>query len=307
MKRLLKYIVSLFFLVISSVTYSQHQLIYGHYLVDPIVLNPAFTGYDKVPVASLSYRNQWTGLEGAPSSQMLTWHARLRDNKNALGLTALRDIIGVSSSVNIRFNYAHEYKLSRKWFLSLGANGGATFAKNNWDNIITVDDQDKSFQGTTSSGIAPNFAFGANIYREDLFISLSIPSFLSYQSIGNKVRPNYNIRNYNYWLAAGYTLHLNEELDLGLGGVLKYLADSPFQGDLTTFISFKKAIKAGLSWRSGDALSALVGYQVSKQFGFGYQYDFTLSAINTVSRGSHELNIRYLFKYEVNTVNPKFF
>jgi len=278
MRVFIKHIIILCVLVAPMVSKGQHQPLYGHYLVDPIIVNPAFTGYDQAPVASLSYRNQWLGLEGSPTSQMFSWHLTMRDDKNALGLTVVRDVIGISSAVSIRANYSHKYKLNPKWTMSLGANAGGSFIRNDWNTVQTYD-----------------------------FISLAIPSFLSHTSIGNKEKITHSFKNYNYWFGGGYVLHPNKLLDIGISGLLKCLVGVPIQGDLTVYAKYNEQIKGGLSWRSGDAISALLAYNVNPQLSIGYQYDYTLSKINTVSNGSHELNIRYLFRYVTNTVKPRFF
>ena len=53
-------------------------------------------------------------------------------------------------------------------------------------------------------------------------------------------------------------------------------------------------VSMGLSYRSGNAMVIQLGYQSSK-INIGYAYDLSLSDINTISTGSHE--ILFIFRF----------
>ncbi|WP_298859611.1 type IX secretion system membrane protein PorP/SprF, partial [uncultured Gimesia sp.] len=78
----------------------------------------------------------------------------------------------------------------------------------------------------------------------------------------------------------------------------------------------------GLSFRPGDALAPMLGYQTSwvKKDGYntinncirvGYSYDLTMSEIKNYSSGSHEVFVTYCFSVLSNPPqnrysNPRF-
>ena len=49
----------------------------------------------------------------------------------------------------------------------------------------------------------------------------------------------------------------------------------------------------GYNTNSLDAVSMIAGFKLSENVTLGYGYDFTLSNINLVSNGSHEIQINY--------------
>jgi hypothetical protein len=61
-----------------------------------------------------------------------------------------------------------------------------------------------------------------------------------------------------------------------------------------------------------DAVAVLFGFVLFKQLKIGYSYDYTLSGLNSVSNGSHEIFANYrillkdLGKLGVKTYNPRF-
>lgn len=90
--------------------------------------------------------------------------------------------------------------------------------------------------------------------------------------------------------------------------MIKAVQNAPLQYDLNANFLIKEKIWAGLSYRSGDAVSAILGVQVSPQFVVSYSYDYTLSQIQKYSQGSHEIALSYVFMYKgKKIVTPRYF
>jgi hypothetical protein len=66
------------------------------------------------------------------------------------------------------------------------------------------------------------------------------------------------------------------------------------QMDLTARVYYKSDYWAGLSWRTNDAVIALLGFRLDKLY-FAYAYDFALTDIRKHSLGSHELTLAVKF------------
>lgn len=55
-----------------AVDMSAQQLpLFSEYLHNSYLINPAFTGWEGITAVSASYRNQWTGMTGAPRTATL--------------------------------------------------------------------------------------------------------------------------------------------------------------------------------------------------------------------------------------------
>jgi hypothetical protein len=67
------------------------------------------------------------------------------------------------------------------------------------------------------------------------------------------------------------------------------------QVDINVTTLFAKTFRGGLAfrqWGTSDALSVLLGYETGN-IKFGYSYDITLSNVQKVSNGTHEIFVRY--------------
>src|SRR5664279_6050206 len=65
-----------FFLMVGCVS-AQQQPYYTQYILNNFILNPALAGIQNYGDVKVSYRNQWAGLKGAPTTLYLTINAPL--------------------------------------------------------------------------------------------------------------------------------------------------------------------------------------------------------------------------------------
>jgi len=287
--------------------FAQHTPLVGHYLNNQMPLNPGFTGYQGSPEVNLSFRKQWMKLEGSPNTQLLSYSTRFKDDKNAIGFIMSRDEIGISSSFGFNASYAHVFKLTKTLNWSLGAAAGIQSLRNNWSLINTTDPNDLAFMLPSSSLIAPYASFGTVLFNKKFFVSLSVLNLITSVQKGASLETGSDFANHTYYMGGGFKHTINADLDLNYGLLVKYHQVAPIQADVTISAEYKQMFKGGVSYRSGDALILLVGYNVNQQFSIGYQYDLTLSALAPYNSGSHEINLRYLFKFYHYTANPQFF
>ncbi|NBW59738.1 MAG: type IX secretion system membrane protein PorP/SprF [Crocinitomicaceae bacterium] len=58
----------------------------------------------------------------------------------------------------------------------------------------------------------------------------------------------------------------------------------------------------GLTYRNSDAIGVLLGFSPIQKFTIGYSYDITINKLASVSRGSHEIVLKYC--YSIKTPKP---
>jgi hypothetical protein len=80
----------------------------------------------------------------------------------------------------------------------------------------------------------------------------------------------------------------------------------------SSFIFLDDRLWVGAGYRTGGAVasSVIIGnlqVNVTPQFMLGYSFDYSLSNINNVMNGVHEIMLRYEFGYKVKAANPRFF
>ncbi|HRK55829.1 MAG TPA: PorP/SprF family type IX secretion system membrane protein, partial [Cyclobacteriaceae bacterium] len=81
-------------LLLTGLSYGQQDPLYSQYINNPMVINPAYAGLNNNLNASLSYRTQWGGFEGNPTTVNVNGHISLVDNRVGAGLLIVQDKIG---------------------------------------------------------------------------------------------------------------------------------------------------------------------------------------------------------------------
>lgn len=65
--------------------HAQQNVVYSHYYLNPFLYNPSFAASNGYSELYLNYRNQWSGLEGAPTTGTISLQLPLNP-KVGLGL-----------------------------------------------------------------------------------------------------------------------------------------------------------------------------------------------------------------------------
>jgi len=300
-------IISFFFL--STILSAQQIPISSQYMTNRLVINPAYAGELGFYSASFSYRKQWVGLEGAPSTQNISIHGPALKGKLGFGLMLFRDVIGVSKENNISASFAYKIKNRNKKSLSFGLSGSAVFTSNQWSQLKTTDINDAVFSADSPQYILPDFSAGIYYKTPQYFVGFSVPMFLQHE-VSNK-SSSFKIKNdfnyYNYLFEAGVNFNMTENIILKPSILARYLPSATSQLDINTIVDFNNLIGFGLSYRTQDAIAGMVQLHITDQLIFGYSYDHTISKLQKYNNGSHEIFLRYDFRYKVKSVNPRFF
>ena len=114
MKILKPFILSLLFVVTFIVKAQETLPIYSDYLSDNVYLvHPSAAGIGNCGKFRLTARNQWAGIEDAPSLQTLSFHTRVGDY-NGVGLIVFNDKNGYHSQQGAQLTYAYHLDLDRE-------------------------------------------------------------------------------------------------------------------------------------------------------------------------------------------------
>ncbi len=280
----------------------------SQYMMNRLIINSAYAGELGFYSASVSYRKQWVGLDGAPSTQNISIHGPAMKGKLGLGLMFFRDVIGVSKENNVSGSFAYKIKGKRKESLSFGISASAVFTTNQWSQISTTDANDLAFSSDSPQYIFPDFSAGIYYKTKNYFVGFSMPMFLQHQLDGSAA--SYTIKNdfsqYNYLIEAGTEFKLNN-ITLKPSVLSRYLPNATFQMDINLIADFNNDLGVGFSYRTQDAIVGLVQFHANDQLIIGYSYDHSISKLQQYNNGSHELFLRYDFRYKVKAFDPRFF
>ncbi|UKN01140.1 type IX secretion system membrane protein PorP/SprF [Paracrocinitomix mangrovi] len=279
--------------------------IISQYMFNDVALNPANTGNQESLSLFADFRAQWVGINGAPMTQSFTAHSPLRNTNSAVGIQFFADQIGVDRNTGIYGSYAYRIPMA-KMKLSFGITGGVSLVKSNYSNLAVNDNSDNLLVDTPL-GILPDCSFGVSLTGKKYFASLSIPFFLSHRFDGNKIIVDHDFNNYNVMLGGGYEFEFGrKKYKLRPSLLLKYNIGNRPQVDINLMAQLHDLFEFGVSFRTEDSVIGLFKFNATKQFAIMYSFGMPITKIGSNQFGSHEIGLRYNFKYQTKIANPRY-
>jgi type IX secretion system PorP/SprF family membrane protein len=277
----------------------------SQYVLNPLGINPAYAGNREALNIALFYRDQWTGIPGAPRTMTLAADAPFMDSKLGLGFILMTDKIGVTKETHILTNYS--YKISMvKGTLSFGLGAGIMTTNTAWSDLIVLDPGDENFLTNSKVFIVPDFSFGVYYSAQNYFGGLSVPRLLGYKFDlkKNKYGLSFNPGQYNYLLNTGYIFSLSQKVKFFPSTLITVSPGEKILLDLNAYVGLNDRIWAGASYRNNRSISVLFQFAINNQLRAAYTYDIDLGPLGRYSNGSHEIMLRYEFHYKVEAISP---
>ncbi len=288
------YKIVLMFFVCIGINYTakaQQLPQYSQYMLNDFVINPAIAGKSKSYWDCRSNnRYQWKGITDAPRTYILSAHGPFKNRKMGIGGTLYSDIVGPTRRVGFNMSYSYHLKINSEYNLNLGLSAGALQYSVDGHKLTLHDNDDLILVTQYKSAITPELGAGAYFYSKKLFVSLSVPQFLEakIRMDGLEYTDKSRLRPHLYTMA-GYTFDIGEDYQVEPSFLVKYVAPAPVKVDLSVRAIYKKQLWLGVSYRTNDAISAMLGYMHKNWLMIGYSYDYTTTNLRNYSTGTHEI------------------
>lgn len=284
---------------------------YTMYFWNMQALNPGYAGSaDVLSITGLS-RHQWTGLDGAPTTQSLSLHSPLSNDAIGLGFSVVHDEIGPVTTNLIYADFAYRVKTTENAKLAFGLKAGINLFSAGLTGLDNIDENDPLFGADVSSKLTPNFGFGVYYFSHKGYVGFSAPKLLENEQADveqNSGTVSTILEKRHYFLMAGYVFELSDEVKLRPSIVTKVVDGSPLSVDLSANFFFMDRLSVGAAYRIDDSASGIVSYQITDQFRAGYAHDFTLSELRDHHSGSHEFMLSYDLRVNrEKTLSPRYF
>ncbi|MFN8241264.1 MAG: type IX secretion system membrane protein PorP/SprF [Bacteroidales bacterium] len=309
---------------ISVASFSQQVPMYSQYVMNGFLINPSLAGRDGYTTVNLTIREQWVGFTGAPQTYAASFQTRILKNSFISKSTSVRkksikptkggnvgvggyvfnDRNGIVSRTGILGSYAYHMQVGETGglpnILSLGL--AATFYQYALDlngDLMLHDTDDDFLNNYDRVVFIPDFNFGATYTTTKFYVGFAMTS-LSRGSIlfANRSADNNRTELGHFFLTGGMKISFpsNSNWLLEPSTMIKSsdMLFKSFQMDLTTRVYYKDDYWAGISYRTNDAIIALLGLKYDK-FYFAYAFDFALTEIRRHNIGSHELTMAVKF------------
>lgn len=296
---------------------SQSDEHYTMFLYNKLLYNPAYAGSRELLSANGAYRNQWTGFRGAPVTYNATIDAPVGKQltpykKTALGLSFSSETAGIESRQSIMAYYAYRIKLSRS-VLSLGLRGGIKLYSANYSQLNPYQQNDPNLAGDIKNAALPNFGAGAYWLGNNFYAGLSVPALLENYYDKNEKQLNgmqaKEIRG--YYLSGGYIFTVSDNVKLEPQAMIRMAKDAnyklPLSCDLNISAIVLDRIMAGITYRTDNSVEGIIHLQATRNINVGYAYDYTTSALNNYSSGTHEIVVGFdIGSVTAKYANPRF-
>jgi type IX secretion system PorP/SprF family membrane protein len=305
MKKLFRLIL---FLFIPLNLFGQISPVTSQYVLNPLTINPAFAGSRGALNIAAFYRKQWVGIAGSPETMTLSTDLALMDRKLGLGLIVSNDKIGATKETHFTTSYSFKIEMGKS-ILSFGFGAGLVATNTKYSDLIVLDPGDEYYLTDSHVFVVPEFSFGVYYSIKNYFAALSIPKLLKYDFNFSKnkytmtVNPGLN----SYIFNTGYVFTINSKLKIYPSALLTYAPGEKLLYDFNAHFNLFDRVWTGISYRSNKSIIGLLQFSVTDQLKIAYTYDFDFGTLGTYSKGSHEIMLRYEFKYKVNVVNPLIF
>jgi type IX secretion system PorP/SprF family membrane protein len=305
----MKTIIKIIFLLLIPVgVFGQLAPVTNQYILNPLSINPAYAGSRGALNIAASFRKQWAGIAGAPETMSLTVDGPFFDNKVGFGLMIVNDKIGVTKETQIISNYAYKISLG-EGSLSFGLGGGISTTNTAYSDLVVIDPGDESYLVNSRVHVVPNLSFGTYYSGKNYFLGLSVPKLLGYKFDFTKNKYNLLINpgKQGIMFSAGYIHNLSQKLKFYPSTLLTYASQEKLLFDINAHFNYIDRFWAGVSYRNNRSMAGLIQVQLNNQLRVAYTYDFDFGKLRTFSYGSHEIMLRYEFRYKVDVVNPLIF
>ncbi len=335
-------IILFFFLLCGIELSAQQKPHYTQYILNNYLLNPAVSGIENYTDVKMSYRNQWTGINGSPVTTYLSIHGPLGkpdyrttatsfelpgenprgrayvDGYTApaahhgVGLIVMNDKTGYISRFSAYATYAYHKPLSSTMTISAGFLGGITSVSLDRSKIVwgNTDPNDPAigYDNGELKSLKPEIGAGLWLYGADYFAGLAVLNV-----IPNKARFVKNDKYGTYFepqamLTAGYRFFLSDDVTILPSAMVQYINPAAeIHGNVK--VQYQDKFWIGASYRPSDKLggvAAMAGVNISNTFNIGYAYDAaTTSRLRTYAKNTHEIVLGFLINNKYGDWCPK--
>jgi type IX secretion system PorP/SprF family membrane protein len=276
---------------------------YTQYMFNDYLVNPAVAGTNNYFQIRANSRIQWIGMSDAPRTMSIAAYGPFKEKTMGYGGYIYNDVTGPESRLSLGGTYAYNLMITDMMRISGGITIGLMQYKLDGTKI-NIGDQvgyDPAFPDGVESQIIPDASAGIYLYSTYYYVGIS-----AHQLLGNKFNLHgdldsvdtdmgINRLKQHLYLSGGYHFILNRDFVLQPSAMIKYTGPGQIQAELNVTTTYQRMVWGGLTYRTGDAIAVLLGYNYESKIYIGLSYDITVSELRRYSNGTIEVMVGYRF------------
>lgn len=273
-------------LLLSSSSYAQQLPQFTQYLYNTVSVNPAYAGSREAINVTALHRNQWSGLDGNPTTSTISVHSPLRNDRIGVGLSYIKDQLGFESTSYVYGDFSYSVPLNQRVKMSFGLKAGYT------SYYLETPDNNDSFFTNTGTQWSPNFGAGIYVSSERWFIGASSPRILNTDLNEGEFLA---LERNSYYAIGGVVVDITPDIKFKPSVISKFTQGAPSTYDISANFLLYDKVWLGATYRFNfaDNFGAILDYQLSKSIRVGYAYDLPTSNFKAYSSGTHEILLIY--------------
>jgi type IX secretion system PorP/SprF family membrane protein len=290
-----KILYSLVLICTLKVCVAQQDPMYTMYLFDKVIINPAFTGSSNWAVGTIKYRNQFLGIEGHPVTQTFNFHTPIQSKHIGVGIKIVNDKAAIMSTLNASVLLSYHLNFAGGK-LSAGIDGGIYNRKVEYQKLVVSARGDNALASANQSSIVPDLSWGLYYQKKQCYAGISQYHLIK-SKFNDKTNASSQSKLYSHFnFLFGNVFSLSKSWAWEPSMLLKIQPASPIQLDVNAMVYYNDRIGAGIQYRTGDAIAAILRINILENLRLTYSYDYTLSKLSPFSKGAHEIILSYGIK-----------
>jgi len=276
-----------------SVVQAQQFPVRATAMMNPFQDHPAAAGVLGCMDLHMGYRNQWSGIDGAPETAFANLHGQMEGQANdfhGFGVRVESDEAGAWGYNAVNFAYAYNLRLSSGARLAAGLSAG--FFQHRLDmSLLDMPElqvaNDPAVFGNQQF-IVPMIDAGLWYYDRDMYAGLTIQNVT--QASMEKISQFGKLRRHLV-VTGGSEVELDGRWMFLPSAQARLGSGVPPSAEVLGLFKYDEVVGVGLGYRSQSALIVAAQAKILDYLSIGYAYELNVSPLSGAGPNSHEIVI----------------
>ena len=280
------------FLVLNYLVHGQDVPVYSQKLTNSFLYNPSVAG-NTLGSATLSYRQQWAGVEGSPRTLFFSIHTPFARHRFGTGFNVYQEKSGVNENLFASGAFAYHLRFTDDNMISMGVSVEYVNTKIKYAAVDVIDTDDDLLNGNQPNANGLDFSFGLSYSSKYFKLGASA------NRLGSLVGLSDSTSQFSQFYAAFLNLTLPVAGDRDVIEPIVYLrsfANGTHQIDGGLYYTYKDVVTLGGSYRTGGAIGLTAALRISKNLLIGYSREMLSGDFSKSVGASNEFTLRLDFR-----------
>lgn len=289
---MLRLVLLSFFLVAALGGVAQDVPVYSQKLTNSFLYNPSVAG-NTLGSATLSYRQQWAGVEGSPQTTFMSLHTPFARHRLGTGFNFYHETAGVNTNMYASGAFAYHIRTTDYNMFSMGLSVEYINSRIAYSRLDALDMDDLLLNENQSDINKLDFSYGMSYQTRWMTLGGSV------NRLGSLVGLTDSTSQFPAFYTGFVTFILPFSGDRSLLEPVVYyrnLSNGKDQIDAGLYYTYNRKLTIGASYRTGGAASITAGFRVAPNLMLGYSREMLTGEFGNALRASNEFTLRLDFR-----------